>query len=82
MIVDSLLRIGCDEAAKITRRALDALRLPALTPDDARATMRRTDEMRDLELDRCDELFYKTPQHIANRLYAFITENKNTIRFK
>ena len=76
IIVDSLLRIGCDEAAKITQRALDALRLPAVTPDDVRATLERRDDVRDLELDQCDLLFYKTAQHIADRLDAFIKENK------
>ena len=79
-IVRSLERIGSRRAAKITQRAIDALRVSPLTVTSIEAVMRKTNEERDQELDRCDQLFYKTPQGISKGLYAFIKANKGRMR--
>jgi uncharacterized protein DUF4375 len=79
-IVRSLARIGCRRAAKITQRAIDALRASPLSVAGIEAVMRKTNEERDQELDRCDQLFYKTPQGLSKGLYAFIKANKGRMR--
>ena len=42
--------------------------------------MQETNEERDQELDRCDQLSYKIPQGIPRGLYAFIEANRGRIR--
>jgi hypothetical protein len=79
-IVQSLTRIGCRRTAKITQRAINALHSSPLTVARIEAAMRKTNEERDRELERCDELFYRTPQGIPSRLYAFIKANSRRIR--
>lgn len=79
-IVQSLARIGCGRTAKITQRAIDALQVSSVTVDRIETIMQETNEERDQELDRCDQLFYKTPQGISKRLYAFIKANRGLIR--
>lgn len=79
-IVQSLTRIGCRRTAKITQRAIKALHSRPLTLVRIKMAMRKTNEDRDRELERCDELFYGTPQGIPSRLYAFIKANRRRIR--
>lgn len=79
-IVQALSRISCRRAAKITQKALDALHASSVTVARIEALMQDADEERDQELDRCDQLFYKTSQGIPKRLYAFIKANKRRIR--
>ena len=79
-IVQSLTRIGCRRTAKITQRAIKALHSSPLTVARIDAAMRTTNEERDWEIERCDELFYRTPQGIPSRLYAFIKANSRRIR--
>jgi Domain of unknown function (DUF4375) len=79
-IVQSLARIGCRRIAKITQRAIDALQVSPVTVARIEAVMQETNEEREQELDRCDRLFYKTPQGIPKSLYAFIKANRGCIR--
>jgi hypothetical protein len=79
-IVNSLRRIGCRRTAKITQRAINAVHSGPLTPARIEAAMRETNEDRDRELELCDERFYRTPQGIPSRLYAFIKANHRRIR--
>ena len=79
-IVQSLSRIGCRRTAKITQRAINALRAAPLTVARIEAAMRKTNEERDRELERCDERFYRTPQGIPCRLYAFIKAKSERIK--
>ncbi|MBZ5690058.1 MAG: DMP19 family protein [Acidobacteriia bacterium] len=79
-IVQSLSRIGCRRTAKITQRAINALSAAPLTVARIEAAMRKTSEERDRELERCDEWFYRTPQGIPRRLYAFIKTTSERIR--
>jgi hypothetical protein len=52
-----------------------ALQVSPVTVARIEAVMQETNEERDQELDRCDRLFYKTPQGIPKSLYAFIKAN-------
>ena len=79
-VVQSLARVGCRRTTKITQRAIKALHSGPLTVARIEAAMREANERRDRELERCNELFYKTPQGIPSRLYAFIKANSRRIR--
>ena len=79
-IVQSLSRIGCLRTAKITQRAINALRATPLTVTQIDLAMRSTNEQRDRELERCDEWFYRTPQGISRHLYAFIKSKNRRIK--
>jgi hypothetical protein len=79
-IVESLIRIGCRRTAKITQRAIKALHSGRVTVSRIEAAMRQRNEERDRELERCDQSFYRTPQGIPTRLYAFIKANSVRIR--
>jgi mRNA-degrading endonuclease RelE of RelBE toxin-antitoxin system len=81
VIADSLSRIGCKKAAKITARALNSLGLPILTVSRIDAALMTTSKERDQELQQCDELFYKLRGSLAMRLYSFIAANKGRIVF-
>jgi len=81
IVVQSLARIGCKQAAKITQMAVDALRLSSLNVKTIEAAMQREREERDRQLDRCDELFYRNPQDIARRLYTFIKGQRSRMKF-
>src|SRR5439155_20361843 len=62
IVVQSLVRISCKQAAKITRMAVDALRLSSLNMKTIKTAMQGEGEQRDQPLDRCDELFYRNRQ--------------------
>jgi len=79
-IVQSLVGIGCNRAARITQRAISALRALPLTVARIDAAMKRPNEERTRELERCDELFYGTAQGLSRRLFDFIKSNRNRIR--
>jgi hypothetical protein len=79
-IVQSLARIGCRRTAKISQRAIVALGVARLTVARIDGAMRKTNEERTRELERCDELFYGTPQGIPRRLFAFIKSNRGRIK--
>jgi histone H3/H4 len=79
-IVQSLTRIGCRRTAKITQRAITALHSGRVTVSRIEAAMRQPKEERDRELERCDQSFYRAPQGISRRLYAFIKANSIRIR--
>ncbi len=78
-IVQSLSLIGCMRTVKITQKAINALRATRLTVAQIDEAMRTTNEQRDRELERCDEWFYRTPQGIPRRLYAFIKAKRRRI---
>lgn len=82
-ISDSLLRIRCSRMATIAQRAVNALGLSALSVKRIETTMTKQSDERDQELERCDQLFYKAQmrQNIPKRLYAFVRQNKEYIKF-
>jgi hypothetical protein len=63
-----------------TQRAIDALHVSPVTVARIEAIMQETNEERDQELDRCDQLFYKTPQGTSKGLYVFIKANRGRVR--
>ena len=80
MIVASLQRIGCRETAAITEKAIKALGTPNLTAEGVKSAMAKNDEQRGVKLNQCDDEYYKNPEPIAERLFAFIKTNKDHIR--
>jgi hypothetical protein len=62
---------------EITRKAIDALRLPQLTDDAIEASIENAETVD--ALDSCDESYFKAGEDIAGRLFAFIKTNKNAI---
>jgi len=81
IVVQSLVRISCKQAAKITQMAVDALRLSSLNMKTIKTAMQEESEQRDQRLDRCDELFYRNPQDLNKRLYTFIKGHRTRIKF-
>jgi hypothetical protein len=79
-IVDSLQRISCEKTANITQKAIKALGISDLTTEAIEAAMATEDERRMGKLSRCDDAYYKNAEPIAERLFAFIKENKAGIR--
>ena|SRR5215469_1248198 len=80
-VVDALRQIGCDKAAAITQRALDALNVSSLDPDLIAKAITKNDDRRSEELNKCDRLFYQAHQEISKNLYLFVKRNKTRIKF-
>ena len=81
IVVQSLVRISCKQAAKITQMAVDALRLSSLNMKTIKTAMQEESEHRDHRLDRCDEQFYRNPQDLNQRLYTFIKGQRSRMKF-
>lgn len=80
IIVGALQRIGCNKTAKLTRKAIEALRISDLRSDAIEAVIcARDDEERSEKLRRCDDSYYKNKEPIAERLFAFIKANSASI---
>ncbi len=80
IIVAALDRIGCKKTAAITQKAVRALGASDLAEDAIDAAL-ALDDGRRAKLDRCDDSYYEDPEPIAERLLAFIAENKTNVRF-
>lgn len=78
IIVESLLRLGCADAAAITERAIAALRLKSLSVESVSEAIVSENAKRDAILDACDQDFYKLPA-IPEQLFSFIEEHQNRI---
>ena len=70
-IVQALQRIGCDAAAVLTAKALDALKLDKITATAVRAAIRKPNSKRDQVLDACNKDFYQL-REIEPKLFAFV----------
>jgi hypothetical protein len=79
-IVAALTRIRCPQTATITQKAIDALKLTALTVEAIDAAMTAEDKDRDRILDECDQRYYRSGEDIAKSLFAFIRSNRDAIR--
>jgi Domain of unknown function (DUF4375) len=75
-IVESLTRIGCEKAASITQKAINALGASELTVKAIDTAMATDDEQRQKTFAQCDDAYYKNGEPIAERLFAFIKANK------
>ena len=80
-IVGALKRIGCKLTAAITQRAISAIGVSELTSEAIDAAMAGDNEERLAKLNRCDDVYYKNADPIAERLFAFIKANKARIKF-
>jgi Domain of unknown function (DUF4375) len=78
--VDALLRIQCPAAAALTRRAIETLGLSELRREVVQNRIQGQDTKRDSALNDIDNLYYKSPEHIAARLFAFIKDNRSKIK--
>lgn len=78
-IVESLRRIGCPLAAKITQDAIDSLHLDQLTPEAVEAMVEKDDDVRDAALQLCDDRFAQYPEDIASHLFAYIKSHRAEI---
>jgi mRNA-degrading endonuclease RelE of RelBE toxin-antitoxin system len=81
VIVTALERIGCRREARITEKALGALRVRKLNVKTIDDVMMTDSFERDQELERCDQRFYKAQSGTAKRLYAFVKKNRSSISF-
>lgn len=79
-IVAALNRIRCPHTATITQKAIDALKLPALTVEAIDAAMATEDKDRDRVLGECDQRYYRAGEDIAKSLFAFIRSNRDAIK--
>ncbi|MGE0455934.1 MAG: DUF4375 domain-containing protein [Vicinamibacteria bacterium] len=85
VIVAALHAIGCPRVAGITQAAIAALGVVGeLTPEKAesRASAAIVGESGDLHdaLESCDAQFYSNEEPIADRLFAWIKENRASLR--
>ena len=79
IVVESLLRLDCHEAAAITQRAIAALQLNALSVRSISKTICRDDASRDALLDACDQAFYKL-DGVHEKLFQFIEQHQQQIQ--
>ena len=80
IIVNSLLRIGCQETANITSGAINALGIEDFSPESLEAALESENEERDEQLDECDGLYCGTGEDIAGQLFEFVRANKDSIQ--
>jgi hypothetical protein len=79
IIVDSLLRIGCPETAKVTQNAINVLGVEDLTPQTVEEAVASENDVRDKKLDQYGHKYYATGEEIAVRLFEFVRVNKDAI---
>ena len=81
-IVAALNEIGCPEAARITRKAIDVLGVHAdWTDEQIQAAAADMTDHEMAKLDPLDEEFFGYPDPLSERLLAFIRGNAAEIRF-
>jgi hypothetical protein len=81
IIVDSLLRIGCQETANITSGAINALSIQDFSPEALDAALESENEERDEQLDECDGLYSGAGEDIAGQLFEFVRTHVDAIQF-
>jgi hypothetical protein len=81
VVVDSLNRIGCKEAADLTNRAISSLGIKGpLTTESIDRAMSEENEERKKILQACDDRYYQTAGDLANPLLEFIKANSEKIK--
>jgi Domain of unknown function (DUF4375) len=81
IIVDALQRIGCPEAARLTKRAIDIVGVDPTPPRShsyQNAIAERTPEQ-DAALGRCDTEYYRVVGDLAGPLFQFIKSERGRI---
>ncbi len=84
IIINSLKRIGCTEAAVITQDAISALGIQGPITVEAidSAVFEEESERRDEKLNECDERYYAVAGDLSVPLLEFIKRNKDKINLK
>lgn len=82
-VVPALRRIGCARTADIAQRAIDLLELPG--PVDAtRVSDALVNDPKgrlvEILIEECDSPYFDAPEPIADRLFAYLAENRERIR--
>ena len=80
IIVNSLLHIGCPEAANITSGAINALGIEDFSPEALEAAFESEDDERDEQLDECDGLYSGSGEDIAGQLFEFVRSHQDAIQ--
>ncbi len=79
--VAALNRIGCEEAAQLTQRAIDVLGIDGpLTAESIEAALDVDDEAQEDALGECDDAYYQFEEDLAGPLLAFIKSHQDQIR--
>ena len=80
IIVAALNRIGCSEAAAITRDAICALRIDGkITVEAIDRVMDEEDEQREDRFNEYDDRYYEIAGGVADQLLRFIKNNKTKV---
>ena len=82
-VVPALRRIGCTRTADVTQKAIDLLELPGpVTALRVSAALDHDSQGRLIEIliEECDAPYFDEPEAIADRLFAYLSENRERIR--
>jgi len=84
-VVPALRRIGCARTAHVAQRAIDLLELPG--PVTASRVAGALDQdskgsLIEILIEKCDAPYFDEPEAIADRLFAYLSENRERIRIK
>jgi len=79
MVVEALVRIGCNRTAEITQQAIDALHLENLNVEAIEAAM-ASDNADVSAMSECDNSYFKSGEDIGGQLFSFIKQNRGAFR--
>jgi Domain of unknown function (DUF4375) len=78
-IVECLRRIGCEDTASVTERAIAALGLTAVDVHALRGAIAKEDSARNAVLGICDRDFYRLTE-LFDKLFAFVVAEQENIQ--
>ena len=84
-VVPALRRIGCTRTADVAQRAIDLLELPGPVTASRVADALDNDlqgSLIELLIEECDAPYFDEPEAIADRLFSYLSENRERIRIK
>lgn len=84
-VVSALRRIGCARTAEVAQRAIDLLALPGpVTASRVAGALDNDAEgsLIEILIEECDAPYFDEPEPIADRLFAYLSENRARIRIK
>ena len=79
VIVVCLRRIGCEDTAAVTERAIAALGLTQIDVPAIEEAIAKEDSVRDAVFEACDQDFYRLTE-LFDKLFAFVTAVQEKIR--
>lgn len=81
VIEEALVAIRCPKVAALTRRAIEALRIPGdVSGAKAEAVILEEDDAVRQALEACDTDYYGNDEPIADRLFGWLKDNRATVR--